>query len=148
MTELWKPVPGFPGYSVSENGQVHSARTDKLLKPNRTPKGYLYVSLMFEGKAHSKYIHELVLITFKGVRPEGNEGRHLNGDKEVNTVSNLAWGTPEQNRQDNVLNGVKTRKPSFDYEAMKKARGAGLSFSQIAEKFGCSIGTAHRSCHV
>jgi len=34
------------------------------------------------------------------------EGRHLDGNKMNNHVSNLAWGTTTQNRHDRILHGT------------------------------------------
>lgn len=47
-----------------------------------------------------------MLEAFVGPRPHGQLGRHLDDDRDNNTLANLAWGTPAQNSQDAIDNGV------------------------------------------
>lgn len=144
----FKNIPGCPGYRVNVEGVVFSERTSKTLSPAKTKKGYHTLALMVGGKPKTHYVHHLVLTTFKGPRPHGQEGRHLDGNKDNNTALNLEWGTQEQNRLDNEINGVRIGRPViFHPEKARELRAQGLSFSAIASKLGCSIGTAHRSCH-
>lgn len=58
------------------------------------------VNLSRGGKYHTFRVHQLVLGTFVGPRPEGMQCRHLNGNPADNRLCNLAWGTPEENRED------------------------------------------------
>ena len=118
--EAWKPVDGHDGYEVSNLGRVRSKRRvirrcdgviqsapGTVLVANRTGKGrdYLTVHLYSGGKRHARKVHQLVLETFVGPRPEGHEVRHLNGDSMDNRLENLAYGTHSENVRDVIRHG-------------------------------------------
>lgn len=56
------------------------------------------------GRRLERRVHRLVLEAFVGVEPS-LFGRHLDGDRSNNALSNLAYGTPRQNSQDMVEHG-------------------------------------------
>jgi hypothetical protein len=75
----------------------HRKPRDHLLKPTPDRKGYMRVSL---GKKRVA-VHKLVLITFVGEMPPECTGvRHLNDIKDDNRLTNLRWGTNEDQRAD------------------------------------------------
>lgn len=104
--EEWRDIPGWPGYLVSDQGRV-----SRLLSGKSRPPGSRYryptFSLRRErgGAQRAVHLHTLVLTAFIGPRPEGLEGRHLNGDQTDNRLANLAWGTRSENQQDRVAHG-------------------------------------------
>jgi hypothetical protein len=120
----WRPVPGFlDRYEVSDLGVVRSIpsvshvksrwggmrtvrRSGQILKPRALPSGYLRVSL--SGRAE-QYIHTLVLTAFVGIRPDGMQCAHLDGNPANNCLSNLAWKTPVENNADKELHGTVMR---------------------------------------
>lgn len=109
--EEWLPIPGFPGYEVSDLGNVRSwllpGRTEnrrvepKLLKPGRNTSGYPVVGL----HGRTVQVHAAVLAAFIGPRPDGYVTRHLNGVKTDARLSNLVYGTPSENMQDQLRLG-------------------------------------------
>lgn len=103
-----RDVPGFPGYSVSTNGDVFNQYGNRLAqyKDTRPGKGHLAVELWRDGKAHRVKVHLLVLSVFVGPRPEGLETRHLDGNPENNRVENLRYGTSSENSLDQVRHGT------------------------------------------
>ena len=117
-TVSYRPVTGFPGYRVGDDGSVWNAWVNcrwgrrlterwKRLKPGVHRRGYLYVNLTPPGGRYRSFrVHRLVLEAFVGPCPPGMECRHLNGVKADCRLGNLAWGTPERNRQDNHEFGV------------------------------------------
>lgn len=110
LQEKWRPVPGFPGYLVSDQGRVTSKRygPSRILRPALTRSGYEYVSLWREadGKQRTIRVHAAVAAAFHGPRPEGLATRHLDGNKLNNAASNLQYGTLSENTLDQVLHGV------------------------------------------
>lgn len=124
MTEVWKPIPDFPGYEVSDRGGVRSywlkiglgrgrgtkqelqATPQRVLRPALVAR-YLRVTLFRNGKRFSHCtIHSLMLQAFIGPRPVGMEGCHKNGQYLDNTLSNLRWDTKQANSQDSVRHGT------------------------------------------
>jgi hypothetical protein len=103
MQEQWRPVPGSPGYEVSDRGRVRSPRV--MLRQGPIGSGHLAVQIPRNGKRRTVYVHALVLEAFIGPRPRGQECRHLDDDKTNNTVGNLRWGTRSENTLDKVRNG-------------------------------------------
>ena len=109
----YRSINGFPGYRVGNDGSVWFAwrtcragrvLTDrwKLMKQGTHEKGYRYVNLTPPegGKYKTFRVHRLVLGAFIGPCPEGMECRHLNGNRQDNTLGNLAWGTKVENTDD------------------------------------------------
>jgi hypothetical protein len=102
--ETWLPIPGYAGkYEVSDAGRVRNQR-GYVLKPGNSggPYGYQMV-ILAPRKKH--YVHALVALAFIGPRPDGQQVRHLDGDRFNNARANLAYGTPSQNSYDTVDTG-------------------------------------------
>ena len=112
MNEIWKPVPQFPDYEVSNLGNVRSykrAGEPKSLIPAKSCNNYLSVCLRAGNRNHTRNIHRLVLTAFVGECPEGSECRHLDGNKQNNRLDNLEWSTHEINCQDQITHGTSLR---------------------------------------
>lgn len=112
---IFKDIAGFPGYQVSDDGDVisfwrvrkncrHLGTTPKPVSQSLT-HGHLKVNLNSDGKKYCRYVHSLMLIAFRGPRPRGCVARHLNDIPTDNILSNLAWGTPVENAEDALRNG-------------------------------------------
>lgn len=96
-------------YHVNAEGQIRSVRNwnkPRILRPAKAKTGYLTVML---GRGVSKYVHELVLTAFRGNRPEGCTASHLNGKRDDNRISNLAWETHTQNCARQIEHGTRNR---------------------------------------
>lgn len=101
--EIWNDIPKYEGqYQASTKGRVKSLDRlvqgrygyrlvkGRVLKPTcYTKSGHLGVHL---GARNHQSIHLLILVAFKGQRPQGLEGRHLDGDLSNNKLDNLEWG--------------------------------------------------------
>lgn len=105
-----KDILGYGGlYQISKDGEIWSVprsnsqgRKDGgfFLKQDVGKNGYRRVTLFKGGKKKRFLVHRLVLLTFKGVCPEGKEGCHIDGNKANNHVENLRWGTKSQNNSE------------------------------------------------
>lgn len=125
VEEVWRQVPGFKYYEISNHGNVrswmprkhrgvlHHPKSPRHKKPSKGASGrYLYVSLADGSGAVSKRknVHELVLTAFAGQRPEGYVARHVNGCATDNRIENLEWCTQAVNAADRSRDGLTNRK--------------------------------------
>jgi len=82
----YKPIPGFPGYKVSENGTVLGPDGNKL-SPRKDDDGYERVDLRLKGKRFTRFVHTLVASAFNGSKVK--EVDHKNNKRSDNHVKNL-----------------------------------------------------------
>lgn len=126
MIETWKPIPGFGGhYEASTLGQIRSIDRfvtkfsfvagkvvkqkykGRLLNPSKTGKyGYLSVHLGVDGNKYTVQVSHLVLLAYKGEKPQGCEACHNNGILRDNRPENLRWDTHLNNNRDRVTHGT------------------------------------------
>ena len=136
---MFKPIPNYPGYEISEAGAVRSLKRSKpqILKPQPMGAGYLSVFLCIDGKPKQLTVHSLVLLTFIGPRPEGQQIRHLDGDKANNSLDNLTYGTLTENRQDRHSHGTwGWRLNPRKVRVIRGLRHVGWEVKRIASLFG------------
>lgn len=108
--EEWRDIKGFPGYQVSDYGNVRSRINNRhglgdtyhFLKPIPNARGYLTVQL---GHGNRWLIHRLVAMAFIPNPHNYPFVRHMDDDPTNNYVGNLAWGTQTDNMQDCVRHG-------------------------------------------
>lgn len=92
MEIIWKAIPGYEGkYEVSNNGEIKSLAygKERLLKPSIN-RGYKQVVLHKNG-GKTKWVHQLVAITFLGYTPDGHNTviNHIDNNPSNNNVNNL-----------------------------------------------------------
>jgi hypothetical protein len=106
--EEWRPIPGFPGYEVSNMGRVLSHRRGRPRVLRQSPDGRRYqkVVLYREDLRATRPVHVLVALAFIGPRPAGLQIRHLDGNSDNNRPWNLKYGTPTENMQDRFRHGT------------------------------------------
>ena len=110
MAEVFKPVEGYQGdYEVSNHGNVRSLKKarfhgghvqffpERILKVEKTYRGYQRVMLSNYGKYKKFYIHRLVAQHFLSNEKNKPQVNHINGRKFDNRACNLEWVTPQEN---------------------------------------------------
>ena len=104
--ETWTFVPDNRLYLASDQGRIFSLRTGLILRPATEKRGYQHVALA--NRLHY-WVHRIILTTFKGAAPVNTECRHFDGDAGNNRLSNLGWGTHEENEADKQGHGTISR---------------------------------------
>ena len=148
----WKQIPDFPGYEVSDFGDVRSWWTNSHtfapephpLVPMPTHKGYLRIAFWKDGSQYFRSISRLVLKTFTGPCPKGMECCHNDSDNTNNRLDNLRWDTRESNWEDRRTNGfdgrgVQNGRAKLTPEQVADIRqrfAVGESYYQLADAFG------------
>jgi hypothetical protein len=103
---LWKPVPGFADYEISENGDLRHGL--KYLKPERTHgNGRKRFALSVKGRIFRFKAAQLVAMAFIGPRPSRLfEVCHNDGFEHNNHYSNLRWDRHIGNSADTLKHKV------------------------------------------
>jgi len=147
--EIWRRVPNYSGYEVSNFGRVRSWRHKNgfrkrpiILKQNNTGRYYM-VQLWINNICYPKGVHSLVLTAFVGPCPPNMEACHNDGNGFNNCVSNLRWDTRQNNNLDKHKHGTMqkkipnhTRKLSDnDIRSIRKLYENGKSHREIARLY-------------
>jgi hypothetical protein len=157
--EIWKEIPGYPGYEASNLGRVRSVdrwikyrNNDQhfyrgnLLSSTSRPDGYLSVGV---GLEKTELVHRLVALAFYGQPRLGQEVRHMNGKRDDNRIFNLRWGTRSQNRLDCIRHGTmnygeRNGQAILSEEDVINIRKSREPQSKIAAIYGVSQSTVSR----
>ena len=102
---IWKTVPGFENYEVSENGDLRNGL--KRLKPEHVVgSGRKRFSLSKDGRQYRFKSAQLVAMAFIGPKPFSRaEACHNDGFEHNDHFSNLRWDS----RLGNVADAVQHR---------------------------------------
>ena len=168
MTEIWKPIPGWP-YAVSSEGRVRrsttrakgGAKAGHILKQQLSPNGHFMVTLQHNMERRNVTVHNLVTEAFHG--PPGpyltdggkvvnQEVCHLNGVKVDNRAVNLAWGTRSESllaavRLGKVPRGEQVWNAKLTDDAVREIRRSSRSCEELARHYGVSPSTVRDARH-
>ena len=170
--ERWAVIPGYEGfYEVSSEGRVRScdrshthvdarvgsmtrSRKSQIISTRMGVNKYAGANLCKHGATRRFMVHALVCLAFHGPRPDGQEVRHLDGDRSNNRLDNLCYGTKAENEADRKKHGRTLsgdRHPWFKYgddvvAAVVALRQAGLFYYEIASETGVSTSQAFNIC--
>lgn len=149
-------IDRFPKYAFSRDGDVVSYvhKKPRVLRPIRVGQYAGVTILNGDGEAERHYVHRLICEAFHGKPKDGQQCRHLNGDRSDQRAENLAWGTPSENNRDKDAHntspkGERNPMAKLTADAVLKMRliraETGAPFYKIAGAFGVSAMTAHRA---
>src|ERR1700727_1496108 len=115
--ELWYDIPSLPGYQVSIEFRVRIFHVKgckdgrlsdkwKVLTVSLGANGYLYFGARGAGKKNVYLHHVIAELAFGAVSSHKNYIRHLDDNRLNNYASNVARGSPADNREDSRRNGT------------------------------------------
>lgn len=155
----WAEIDGYPGYRVTPDGRVWTSKLGagggwRELRTAMTG-GYRKVTLSHRNQPLTVHVHRLVASAFLGPRPAGQVVRHLDGDLRNNRLSNLSYGTFEENEADKERHG---RRPvgaavygsRLTADKVREARirfAAGERCTDLAKEFGVAKVSMFRALH-
>lgn len=98
--ETFAPIDGYNGrYSVTSWGRVYDNSRGRFINPEKTKKGYLRVDLYDENGARKHHkVHRLVAVAFIENKDDLPQVDHIDGNKQNNSITNLAWVTNGENQ--------------------------------------------------
>ena len=122
MQEIWKTVPNFSNYQVSNFGNVKSLKKEvktkggsyrtlkeKNIKCSTRKNGYLYVNLYNEAICKKYNVHRLVAMLFLPNPDNLPQVNHIDGNKTNNNSNNLEWCSQSHNMKEAYRLGLETK---------------------------------------
>lgn len=141
-----RPIPSLRGYSASTLGNIYGRHGECLSQ--QIVKGHNFVKVEDEAGRRSRRVSHLVLEAFHG-KPSGSAAvaRYLDGNRQNNRLSNLAWGTRSDVAQASMRNGthpclrrgeqhLSAKLSDADVGNIVALKGSSLPTRTIAECFG------------
>lgn len=167
---IYKEIDGFPDYKIGDNGKLYS-RMNSAKRKNQRPwrrvfgrsankgrnkdiAGYILVTLWNRtAKVNRRTtIHCLVLESFVGKRPDGYVCRHIDDDATNNNLTNLVWGTQQENVNDSIKNnrivrGSERKQSRLSEQQVREIRSKyasrGISLKKLADEYGVCTDIIH-----
>ena len=153
--EIWKDIPNYEGYQVSNLGRVKSLERidargnrllkEKILKPQINDSGYYRIQLQKQSIKKTCRVHRLVWEAFNGQIPEGLQVNHINEVKTDNRLSNLNLMTAKENTNWGSRN-ERISKPVLQFTLDNILVKEFLSTIQIERELGFSCGNIVNCC--
>lgn len=143
MIEIFKDIPGVPGYQVSNMGRVKNPAG--LQKLHDDGNGYA----RFHTPAGPIRVHRAMAMAFFPGRWEGYHVNHIDGNKQNNTLENLEWVTQGENNRHAYRTGLNPGRGRFtpseiqEIQSMAKEK----TIREIAAIFQASTATIHSVIH-
>jgi len=148
--EIWKDIPGFEGYQVSNLGRVKSlarevlrcgkyqyTSKEKILTCHINTGGYYQISLRTGNNRYSKTVHTLMSRAFLNHIPDGTHKivvDHINGIRSDNRLENLQLITNRENSSKDRKNGT--------------SKYTGVYWCKIKNKFSAKIRVNGKQTHL
>jgi hypothetical protein len=153
-TEIWKALPGFDDYEVSDTGNVRrvssgkGTRAMRHLKPCKDRGGRMVFNARKNGKTQQWKVHRAVMLAFKGDCPAGKEVAHIDGNQQNNRLENLIYATSRENNSHKVGHGTQpvgckmwNAKLTEQDVISIRAKSPQISYAKLAAEYGVHLMT-------
>jgi hypothetical protein len=154
LDEVWRLIPGYEDYSVSNFGNVKrqssgkGTRAGRSIKACRDAGGRMVFNVRAYGKTKQVKIHRVVMLAFVGKCPIELEVAHLDGNQANNILANLVYATPKENNSHKVGHGTQKRGEQIHCAKLNQKKVneiresyPQLSYSKLAKKYDVAIGS-------
>ena len=92
MNEIFRAINDNQKYLISTFGNVQNVDTGRIMKQlKNNTTNYKFVGLRRNNKTHFEYVHRLVATEFSPNPDSKRCVKHIDGNRENNTVENLKW---------------------------------------------------------
>lgn len=160
VTDDAREIVDFQGYRVTRDGRIQSqwrrgttvfSKEWRDLSFSKDSKGYPGLTICNRTRRWKVRIHRLIAAAFVPNPDNLPCVRHLDGSRDHNAASNLAWGTYTDNENDKKAHGTWEIGRESAGKLTKEQRGAaarwaadGLSQKEIAKRLNVSRPTVTR----
>lgn len=120
--EIFRDIPEYEDYLISNWGRVKSVKTSKILKSQKQPNGYLFITLHKEKISKHKMIHRLVALVF--LPPPLSEQTDVN-HKDENKENNFVYINPDDGTVDSERSNLEfmSHKKNMNFGTCQKRKG-------------------------
>ena len=150
--EEWKPLLGFEGrYDISNLGRIKNIKSNRIVKSQISPQGYLCCSLrrIGETKTCTIRINRAIAQAFIPNPYNYPVVNHKDGNKLNNSIENLEWCTYKHNIQHSFALGLQTpngcKLIKDDYAMIHAMRRSGYRYREIVAAFNLDKQTIYEA---
>ena len=148
----------FTKYEIFDDGRVWSYKSNKWMKPQLRPDGYLSIKLSDDNNNIKAYfLHRIVYeACSQAPIPEGMDVNHINEDKSDNSFENLNLMTRKENnnfgthnervRKANTNNPKKSKQVA-QYDKDGNLIQVWISVNEVRRQLGYSMGNISSCCN-
>lgn len=105
MDNEFEFIKGYENlYKINKNGEVFSCIYNKVMQPQETDDGFLFVNLRKEKSNKKCRIHRLIALQFIENIDNKPEVDHIDKNKKNNSIINLRWVTRKENAINKIIN--------------------------------------------
>ena len=142
MNEIWKPIPKYENYKVSNLGNIKNVNyrgtgKTKIIKGHKI-NGYVYIALRKNNKTKMFLLHRLVAQLFIPNIDNKPCINHIDCNRQNNMVNNLEWCTQKENIQymDKLKRRVANKKLNEEeVKIIKEKKKQGYLYKDIWKLF-------------